>query len=343
MISISNRTYVARGTGTFLLAAAATLLAGCGGVGQLSPGSPGGMGVTSNARSAGAVAAANLPSLPSLSSAVSPDTAATLYASDSLANTVVEYDTSTGAIIRTLGGGSSGPVIYPEGLFVSKGALYVANEGGSGSAVLVYKSGATSPSRILQEGAQFEPVDVAVGTDGTVYVANIVTGYSEPGNVEVFKKGSTTADYAISFGSGSEALPVYSVALDSSNNLYVGFTNKSNKGEINKYAPGSTKGVNTGFVIGTPTGMAFDKSGDLVAVDTHVVDVFQAGTDNPIRQFGSLTSGQYCAFTKSGTYLYVADSGANQVDEFHYSNGKLLSTTSLSDATGVALSPPEAL
>jgi hypothetical protein len=341
MVLFFNRVRLRYRTGAPILFAVAALLAGCAGAGQASPGSADGIGPASNVRSGTAAVMPRLQTIPAAYPALSADTASTLYASDSLANTVTEYDTSTGAVIRTLGGGSSGHLYYPEGMFVSKGALYVADYGGSGNAVLIFKSGATLPSKTLLEGSGFDPTDVAVGTDGTVYVSNYEITYSASGNVEVFAKGHTTAKYSIPFPGNND--PVLSLALDSSNNLYVGWRNSKGAGEISEYAPGSTKGVSTGFVVGVPNGMTFDKSGDLVVVDNNVVDVFQAGTVKPIRQFGSLTQGGFAAFTKSGTYLYVADTGANEVDEFHYSTGKLLTTIPLSDAAGVALSPPEAL
>lgn len=80
----------------------------------------------------------------------------------------------------------------------------------------------------------------------------------------VFKKGQKTSSYAIDFPGYD---PVISDALDSNDNLYVAYLSSATAARINEYAPGSTKGKNTGFSIKDPGGMAFDKSGNLVVAD----------------------------------------------------------------------------
>ena len=109
--------------------------------------------------------------------------AGTLYASSSTANTVTEYSLRSGTLIGTLGA-SSGINGNPEGMFFTKSHLYVTN----GNQVLVFPVGQMTPSLTLQEPPSVEPfeADVAVGRNGTVYVANYIVNYSGPGIVVVF-------------------------------------------------------------------------------------------------------------------------------------------------------------
>jgi hypothetical protein len=267
-------------------------------------------------------------------------TAGTLYASSPTADTVTEYMLPGGGVLGTLGA-SSGIDDVPQGMFFSKDHLYVTN----GNQVLVFPAGQTMPSEILQDsGSVSGPYvnDVVVGNDGSVYLANVFQNYSGAGVVAVFKKGQTIPSYVIRL-SESEAL--FSVTLDSSNNLYLAYDDLKGLGRIDEYAPGKQKGKNTGWSLkyANPGGMAFDRSGNLVIVDDTVIDVFSKGIQKPIRAFGSLKQGAFLAFNKTQTHLFVTDSGSGQIDEFDYTTGGVVKTISLADATGVAIDPPASL
>ena len=203
----------------------------------------------------------------------------TLYAS-STANTVTEYDLRNGTVIGTLGA-ASGINSGPSGMFFSRRKLQ-----------------APGPPLLTLEDPIEGPFasDVVVGTDGTVYLANFEVNYSSEGNVEVFKRGKTAPEYSINFPSTD---PVNSVTLDSSNNLYVGYSDEHGpKARIAEYPPGSRKGQDTGWSLKSeiPGGMAFDKSGNLVVIDGGTIDVFTPGTSKPARTFGSLQQPQFLVF-----------------------------------------------
>ena len=258
----------------------------------------------------------------------------TLYAS-STANTVTEYDLRNGTVIGTLGA-ASGINSGPSGMFFSKGHLYVTN----GNQVLVFPAGQTTASLTLEDPIEGPfASDVVVGTDGTVYLANFEVNYSSEGNVEVFERGKTAPEYSINFPSTD---PVNAVTLDSSNNLYVGYSDEHGpKARIAEYPPGSRKGQDTGWSLKSeiPGGMAFDKSGNLVVIDGAAIDVFTPGTSKPARTFGSLQQPQFLVFDKAQTVLYVTNYGANQIDEFDYSTGELINTISLTGPIGLAINP----
>ncbi len=207
----------------------------------------------------------------------------------------------------------------------------------TGPYVLLFPAGSSTPSLRLVEtniSGAFGG-DVTVGNDGTVYDVNLVNDACGVGDFEVFAKDQTKPKYTVIMDSQFSI----AVALDASNSLFVAYVPRK-VGRIEAYSFGAQTGKNTPWRLNTPGGIAFDGDEDLVAVDGTRIDVFAAHTRKPIRQFGSLQSSQFLAFDKTRTVLYVADSYANQVDEFDYASGKLLGSIHSPDPTGVAVDPP---
>lgn len=72
--------------------------------------------------------------------------------------------------------GQIGGLGFPTAMTVDlAGNLYIAEQAVSQPEILVFPPGATSPSRTISE-AGYEPNDVAVGLDGSIYVANFCQG-----------------------------------------------------------------------------------------------------------------------------------------------------------------------
>ena len=323
MVASFKSNCIVQSFGMLFIMAASALSSGCSGVGNQSP--PGVL-------SAGAVSTGWQPVQPI--AALQPGASAgTLYASSPGANTVTEYQLPGDAIIGTLGASSG--LSAPGGLFFSKEHLYVTN----GNQVLIFGVGQTMPTLTIRDPAPFAD-DVVVGNDGTVYVANEEDDYEGYGDVLVFKKNRTVAEYTIIPPKVNE---VGSVTLDSSNNLYIAYTLLNNSTRIEKYAPGSQKGEDTRWSLGYPGGMAFDKSGNLVIADKTRIDVFAPGAAKPTRTFGSLSYGVSVRFNQSQTHLFATDYGANQIDEFDYATGDILKAFSLAGAAGLAIDPPASL
>jgi hypothetical protein len=263
--------------------------------------------------------------------AISQARSSTLYVSSYQNSTVTEYSLPSGTVIATLG--ASGGINGPGGLFFTSGQLYVP----TGPSVLIFPAGSSTPSKRLEEtgiSGDFGG-DVTVGKDGTVYDVNLVNNACGVGDFEVFEKGQTSPAYTVNM----ESQYSVSAALDASNSLFVAYV-PYKVGRIKTYSFGKQTGKNTPWHLKAPGGIAFDKGGNLVAVDGTRIIVFAPHTHKPIRRFGSLQSGQYLAFDKTQTVLYVADSGANQVDEFDYASGRLLGSIRSSAPTGVAIDPP---
>lgn len=149
-------------------------------------------------------------------------------------------------------------IAAPDGLFVDgRGALYVCNFGAG--TVTVYPRGATSPSRTLT-GAGVAPIDVVVGRDGTVYVADFAEGQN--GHVFEYAHGSTTPTTTISLAAYPEGL-----ALDHSNNLFVAYQKTPNAGTVLEFQGGSTQGRDLDLPVELVGGAAMDSHDNLLVAD----------------------------------------------------------------------------
>jgi hypothetical protein len=148
----------------------------------------------------------------------------------------------------------------PDGLAVdAKGNLYVANAGGS--TVTVYPPGKTDPSQSYSPGQN--PVDVLVGSDGTVYIAQGILGCE---CIDEYAAGSTNPKLVIELD-GTGGSPLF-MALNSSNDLYVSLSNAT----VYEFAPGQTSGTNLGLAgLLNARGLGFDPKGDLVVANDQLM------------------------------------------------------------------------
>ena len=209
--------------------------------------------------------------------------------------------------------------------------------------VYVYEPGSGTPSETYSQDMD-HPTDVAVGRDGTVYVATFGDGY-----VTEFPPGSREPSLHFQAPSGT----AFSLALDAANDLYVACTTSN---AVFEFPPGSTQGTNLGLVLGgEPHGMTFDASGDLIVAVSKapnsgsVIDVFPPGSTKPSKQIGGTFQPFMLALDRSQRHLYVADFGSGNHDggvfEFDYPSGELVGKYSqggASGAYGVAVNPPAA-
>jgi hypothetical protein len=166
---------------------------------------------------------------------------------------------AAGVAVHTMQSGASRPQSTAQ-------QVYVSDEGAG--AVFIYPAGVNNPSptATITDGID-EPLGIAVGADGTLYVANFHGGLgkgSGNGSVTVYKAGSTHPSLTI-----TDVNEPNSVAVDAHGTLYVG-ENASNTTEIAEFAPGATsptKTVTPTGVTGFPFmgGMTIDKKGNLYA------------------------------------------------------------------------------
>lgn len=250
-----------------------------------------------------------------------------------------------------------GRIVYgldaPTGMAVDQsGNVYVCNNAGQSGpgksvfwTVTVYHRGGADPFRTYTDGV-FSPVDVAVASNKTVYVAN----YSSA--VTVYPPHSLQHSATLHAPAGYAPI---GVALDSGGNVFVSYVPKlSGGGLIYKYKPGQTRGSNLRISFtGSPHGIAIDSSGNMIVAVSNApnsgsqIEVFAPGRRHP----KLVMSGPFQPFMLNLSHneerLFVADYGSGNNDGgvfvYAYPKGTLLYKDTQGVAAGgygVALDPP---
>jgi hypothetical protein len=245
-------------------------------------------------------------------------------------------------------GSLSGDFNNPLGIGVDQqGDLYVANSGAEN--VLVYANGSTSPTNTLNDPDRF-PADVAISSNGTVYVANGFGPMGASGNVVVYSAGATSPTQTLN---DRDFLHVSGVALDKAGDLFVSCNaTPGGGGTVVKFKAGSTNGTETHIELGSAGGVGFDSVGHLLAIDeqTPSLNVYDVGKKKPLYQLALPGTSAYFAFNKTSTVLYVADYGLGEIDVFRYQPNALKQIdkitngiTPSNDNLGIANTPPQRL
>ena len=228
----------------------------------------------------------------------------------------------------------------PTGLAVdAAGDLFVANA--AFGTVTKYPAGSTKPSATYSKGIT-DPLTVAVGPDGTLYVVS----YTAPGQgstILEYPAGSTDPSLTVKLKGDAEGM-----ALDKKSDLYVAYNKANNTGTIVEFAPHSSKWQDLNMPLKFAGGLAFDEGGNIVASDqiAQTVDVFAMGSDKPSRQVKIAGSdlgsdpGQL-VFDARRDRLYIANSVGHFVGAYSYPGLQLLHTypKGIRAPIGVAVSP----
>ena len=243
----------------------------------------------------------------------------------------------------------------PTGMAVDgAGNVYVCNNAGSspnGRAgkgkgiwrVNVYKRGQTTPFRYYVDGV-WNPVDIAIASDGTVYIAN----YS--GAVTVYQPNAMHVSRTLVGPPGQAPL---GIAFDAAGNTFVSYVLPSGGGSIYEYAPGQNTGSDVGISFsGSPHGLAVDSDGNLVVAVSNAPNpgsailVFAPGGKQPKMTLTGPFQPFMLAFSRNGRRLFVADYGSGNKDGgvfvYSYPGGTLLfkdTQGTAADAYGVAVDP----
>jgi hypothetical protein len=176
----------------------------------------------------------------------------TLYVANQQTSTVTSYAPGSVNVGVTITTG----VASPDGVALdSSGNIYVANGAFFPGTVSVYSPGGTLIRTLPGGGVE----GVAVDSTGRVYVSNcnVTCGNGTlADSVIVFAPNSTAVAYSIT---GGISFPT-SLALDSSDDLYVANNSLGKANNVTKYASGSAALVATLNAPG-PAGIAIDNSG----------------------------------------------------------------------------------
>jgi WD40 repeat protein len=278
-----------------------------------------------------------------------PDKNTALIFSSSFGGNSVDYYLKGTGPNNPVAGSLSGSFNNPFGMGVDKrGDLYLANS--SDDNVLVYAAGSTSPTNTLNDPNKF-PADVAIASDGTVYVANGSGPIGASGNVVVYSPGSTNPTQTLS---DAHFFHVSGVALDKSGNLFVTCNagQGMNSGTVVEFKAGSTTGTDTHIVLGYAGGVGLDGAGHLLAVDEEVpsLNVYTVGNRKPLHKLKLPGTSEYFSFNKDSKMLFVADSGLGEIDVFRYTPSALTQVNKITngiaaskDNFGIATTPAQQL
>ncbi len=273
-----------------------------------------------------------------------------LYAGGPTQNLVGVYPgrASNPAPLRVISGGLNAPtgiaVDTAGNAYVCNNAGVVAGPRGKGTwTVTVYHRGKRTPFESYTNGV-WNPVDVAIAADGTVFIAN----YSSA--VTVYPPNSLDPSRTLVGPTGQAPL---GIAFDAAGNTFVSYVNPSSGGSIFEYAPGQNTGSNLGITFsGSPHGLAVDRAGNLVVAVSKApnpgggIEIFAPGKTTPKQTITGLFQPFMLTFSSDGRRLFAADFGSGNGDggvfKFAYPSGTLLSKYTqgpAGSAYGVAVGP----
>lgn len=211
----------------------------------------------------------------------------------------------------------------PAGIGVdpSTGDLFIANAGASN--IVKFAPGSTTPLATFSDAGEF-PNDVAVGTNGDVYVANFSTTSRGPGTITVYDPSGNVLRTL----TDPRVLQGESVTLDEKTDLVFCFRNTSRLGECDDFPGARGHGVERASGWKLPGGSTFDAAEHLVEVDTHLAHIL---TYNGSTRCGKATlTGSpiptFIALDRPNQLLYDVDASTGLITAYDYSdcaNGSL--------------------
>jgi hypothetical protein len=268
-----------------------------------------------------------------------------IYSSSDSAGSLTYYIKGTGPN-NPVAGKLSGSLANPQGMAVDKaGNLYVSN--GNDTNVLIYPSGARRPSSTLTDPNEF-PDDVAIGSDGTVYVANIFAPVGNPGSISVYAPGASSPTNVLN---DSAFVEVVGVALDKAGNVFVSYDQTYGAhGTVVEFPAGSSNPVATKIAVGAAGGIGFDQAGHMLLVDQVApsLNIYEAGKSKPLAKLPLPGAPIYFCFGKHSNIIYLADYTLGEIDVFRYTPTGLTLINKITNGivpsnnnTGVAITSPQ--
>jgi hypothetical protein len=213
------------------------------------------------------------------------------------------------------------------------GTLYAVDR--KANVVYTFRKGSTTPSRKFVQPSGQTVNSVAIGADGTMYVADFVRSTSV--TVEVYPKGSKKPKRTLTVGNvGSIPIPV--VGVDTNNNVYVTYESYGSSSyplvAVSEFPAGSTqpKTIAITSAVSNWSGQAtFDRKGDLllgsvINGSSREIGVFPPGQSTPSYLLNN-GNPYYClAVGMSYDQKRVYSTAGPDVAITSYPKGKLLYT-----------------
>ena len=236
----------------------------------------------------------------------------------------------------------------PQGLFVRKGNLYVANTAGGN--ILVFQRGGTTPIQTLTDPGVEYPVDVTVARDGTVIASNIFQPNGlQAGSISTW---NSTGTFVGNFPMINDLEGLY-VTVQKSGKMYFNDIDLTSIEGLTwtGRCPAGVCGAftSTGAQSGFPGGLRSADNEDVVQIDQH---------GNTVNTYESIPNGRTkCSIigaadasaddiSKSEHHLFYADSVSNIAGEIGYPTCAAIGTVQgnpLGAPMGAAVDAPEAL
>jgi DNA-binding beta-propeller fold protein YncE len=235
----------------------------------------------------------------------------------------------------------------PEGMTTdAAGNLYVADlgvatEGPAPGDIKVYPKGSKKYSRYIVP-ADWVPNDIAVGRDGTMYVANIAP-FAEfsPGSVSIYPPLASQPSRVLHLPN----FQVDGITLHAkTNTIYISYQTDSGGGRIAEFKHARGKAIDLGVSYPEPWAILEDGSNNLLALDgSGIVEVYSEATGKLVQQIPVPNGAAWEAFNTKRSELFV--SNFEQVEVLSYPAGKVLGSinegwSASNYPTGVAYWPP---
>ncbi|KRC65910.1 hypothetical protein ASE12_14755 [Aeromicrobium sp. Root236] len=269
---------------------------------------------------------------------ISYDAKGRIWVADSSSATVSVFpkDTSSSSPYTTIGGMKNTGLSSPSDVAVAaNGDVYVANIN-STSTIRVFgagRGGDIEPIKTIDSGIN-NPTSIVIDSKGLIYVANLAGGNGNE-NIAIYAANteSSTPPIRTITGANTHLHGASSLALDSSDNLYVTNATDGADGSVTVFAPGTSgdafpikrlSGGNTG--IKYPTGVAVDTNRNV-----HVVNEYSgnAASEQSVFTFNPLVpltkppaarslkiSGSSTSSTRTVSWTAPADNGGTPITKY---------------------------
>ena len=228
-------------------------------------------------------------------------------------------------------------VFEPVGLYVNPSThdLYIASQGFD--AIAVYHRGTTTPYNAYNDPSGQMHYDVTVAKDGTVISSNLISGIGGPirGSISTWRGGPNGGTFVGNFPITSPNELGGFVTVNADGIVYFNDIDGNGKGALFTVScPAGACGTQTqvaGVSFNFYGGMAFDATGDLIAVDldrmghNSMADTFELPNPSPVT-FPIAGEPFGLAINKRDRHLFVADLTADIASEYSYPSGLLIGT-----------------